>query len=452
MVPMRRTLETSFENWLEKDDTRPILIQGARRVGKTFLVEQCGRRLRGDGFVKVDFQTDLERASAIFDGPTDDVDRIVARIAEYKRVRLDPATSLILLDEVQLCEKALNSLRFFASSPWRVAATGSWLGVTVKERKLPFPSDVKHVLMYPMTFEEFLWALGEETMASDICEHACSREPYLLHDRASEYYQRYLVVGGMPKAVRTYRDTGSFDEVREVQQEIDITYTADMTDPDNGISAAAAKRIWSSLPKQLLRASTKKFKYSEVIRGGRRSQLLEPLEWLEAAGVVLRNDLTCDTEAPLVAFNDEGGSYFKEYICDTGIMFNKFGIEAELFLDPKLRELLSSDFRGALAENSVMQSLRANGLQTFYWMPSEKVGQGEVDFVFQDRQARVVPIEVKSGRNVKAKSFARLIRQGRSPIAFLLSEENFSTSLDEGIGCEVARLPLYASYCIINAE
>ncbi|MBQ9069350.1 MAG: ATP-binding protein, partial [Eggerthellaceae bacterium] len=373
---MKRTLEVDFEQWLESGDSRPLLLQGARRVGKTFLVEHCGRKLRGDGFVKIDFQTDLERASAIFDGSTDDINRIVSRISEYKRTQLKPETSLILLDEVQLCEKALNSLRFFADSPWRVVATGSLLGVTVRQRKLPFPAEVKHVRMHPMTFEEFLWAMGEDAMAADIRSHARSCEPYLLHDRASEYYQRYLLVGGMPKAVRTYQSTEAFDQVREVHEEIDITYTADMTDPDNGISAAAAKRIWGSLPKQLLRSSTKKFKYSEVVRGGRRSQLLEPLEWLEAAGIVLRNDLTCSTSAPLVAFNDDEGSFFKEYICDTGLMFYKFGLEPQLFLDPKMKELLSSDFRGALAENSVMQALLANGLHTFYWMPSEKVGQG----------------------------------------------------------------------------
>ena len=448
MQAMKRKYESDFLAWARSDDTRPLLVQGARRTGKTFLVEHCGKQLFGEGFVKVDFQTDLERASAIFDGPTDDLDRIISRISEYKRTRLDPATSLILLDEVQLCERALNSLRFFANSPWRVAATGSLLGVTVKQRKLPFPSDVKHMRMYPMTFEEFLWAMGEDAMADDIRAHAISTEPYILHDRASEYFERYLVIGGMPKAVRTYRDTGSFEAVREVHEEVDITYKADMTDPDNGINAAAAKRIWESLPKQLLRASTKKFKYSEVVRGGRRTQLLEPLEWLEAAGIVLRNDLTCETRAPLAPFNDDEGSFFKEYICDTGLMFYKYGIEAEVFLDVRLKKLLSSDFRGALAENCVMQSLRANGIQTYYWMPNEKVGRGEVDFVFQDRHARIVPVEVKSGRNVRAKSLTRLVKEGRSPIAYLLSENDFSSSESELGGCRIAHLPLYAAFCI----
>ena len=447
-MDMQRKLEAAVENWAENDASRPLLIQGARRVGKTFLVEKCGKKLFGNGFVKLDFQTDLERIESIFDGPTDNIDRIISRISEYKRVSLTPESSLILFDEVQLCEKALNALRFFADSPWKIAATGSLLGVTVRKRKLPFPSDLKLIRMFPMTFEEFLWAMGEEKMAEDIRVHADSCEPYIHHDLAMEYYQRYLVIGGMPKAVKTYLNTNSFPEVREVLEEIDITYTADMTDPDNGISAAAAKRIWSSIPKQLLRPSTKKFKYSEVIRGGRRTSLLEPLEWMEAAGIILRNDLTCSSAYPLQPFNEDEGSFFKEYICDTGLMFYKFGVEPEIFLDERVKPLLSGDFRGSLAENSVMQSLTANNLSTFYWMPDEKVGKGEIDFIFQNTKGEIVPVEVKSGRNVKAASLKKLIREAGISAAFLLSENNFSSFTLEGTSCRIKELPLYASFCI----
>ncbi|MBQ6505499.1 MAG: ATP-binding protein [Flexilinea sp.] len=445
---MRRKLETVVENWAKSDNSRPILIQGARRVGKTFLVENCGKKLFGDGFVKLDFQTDLERTGAIFDGPTDDITRIISRISEYKRMPIKPESSMILFDEVQLCEKALNSLRFFADSTWKIAATGSLLGVTVKKRSLPFPSGVKHIRMYPMTFEEFLWAMGEEKMAEDIRVHSGSCEPYINHDLAMDYYQRYLVIGGMPKVVRTWLNTGSFSEVREILEEIDITYIADMTDPDNGISAAAAKRIWCSIPKQLLRSSTKKFKYSEVVRGGRRTSLLEPLEWLEAAGIILRNDLTCSNSYPLLPFNEDEGSYFKEYICDTGLMFYKFGVEPEIFLDKKLKLLINSDFRGALAENSVMQTLTANSLPIFYWMPDEKVGNGEVDFIFHNEKGKIVPVEVKSGRNVKTASLKKLIRDADISRAYCLSENNFSAYTLEGTNCKIREMPLYAAFCI----
>lgn len=448
MIYMKRRLGAVVHSWIDGDDSRPLLVRGARRTGKTTLVEQIGRNRFGDGFVKLDFQTDPTRTDAIFSGPTDDTDRIVRNIAELQRRELRKESSLLFFDEVQLNEKALNSLRFFATSGWRVIATGSLLGVTVRKRRLPFPSDVRQVDLHPMDFEEWLWAMGEAAMADAIREHATSGEPYILHEDALSLYQRYLVIGGMPKAVRTWVETRDFSRVREEHAEIDLTYTADMTDPDNGISGMAAKRIWESLPKQLLRASTKKFKYADVVRGGRRAQLLEPLVWLAAAGIVTINDLTCDTEFPLAPYNDEEGSYFKVYMADTGLMFHKFGVDAQTYLDPTLKDVLSSDFRDALAENAVAQALVANDLRIFYWMPEPTVGKGEVDFVLQTDRAEVIPVEVKSGRNVRARSLRKLIEMGHSPAAYRLSELNFARSVVPGTNCELRELPLYAAFAL----
>lgn len=137
---------------------------------------------------------------------------------------------------------------------------------------------------------------------------------------------------------------------------------------------------------------------------------MEPLEWLEAAGIVSRNEMTKDMTPPLTEYCDEEGSFFKVYVADTGIMFHKFGINAELFLSPDSAKMLSSDFRGALAENYVMQSLRRNGIKTFYWTP-EGNSRGELDFVFQNSAAQSIPVEVKSARNVTAKSLAKFVRK-----------------------------------------
>ena len=445
---LQRKLEHIVRRWLDEGAAQPLLIRGARRTGKTTLAEEIGREFCGDDFVKLDFQTDAARTDAIFSGPTDDLGRITSNISEYLRRDLSKERSVILLDEVQLNERALNSLRFFSESGWRVIATGSLLGVTVRKRGLPFPSGVRQVELHPMDFEEWLWATGERHMADAIREHAESLEPYVLHQDALDLWQRYLVVGGMPKAVATWVKTRDYALVRDMLDEIDLTYTAEMTDPDNGISGAAAKRVWESLPKQLMRASTKKFKYADVMRGGRRSTLLEPLEWLAAAGIVTINDLTCDTRFPLAPYNDEEGSYFKAYVADTGLMFRKFRVDAETYLDPALRDVLSSDFRGALAENAVMQALAANDVRTFYWMPKPTVGSGEVDFVYQTGRAEVVPVEVKSGRNVRARSLRKLVEEGRSPRAYRLSEQNFSSSVVDGTDCVLAGLPLYAAFTL----
>lgn len=444
---MRRKIEESIKDWYERGDLHPLLVRGARRVGKTSAIEHVGEELAPDGFVKLDFQTDLTAIESIFDVPTDDVERIVSRIAEYKRTELRPDTCLLFFDEVQLSEKALNSLRFFSGTRWRVVASGSLLGVTTKRRRLPFPSGVRQLEMYPLDFEEFLWASGEAAMAKAIREHAETCEPYVLHAQALEHYRRYLVTGGMPRPLRTWFQTHDYTDVMAELGEIDATYTADMTDPDNGISGVSAKRIWDSLPKQLLRSSTKKFKYADVVRGGRRERLLEPLEWLEAAGIVSRNELTKDTCAPLAPFNDEEGSFFKVYISDTGLMFRKFGIAPEVFLDSQLGPQLSSDFRGALAENFAMQSLKAAGRKTYYWMPAEDSSRGEVDFVYQNDRAEVVPIEVKSARNVRARSLKKLMEEGHSPYGVRLSEQNFSKS-ETDFGVELRAIPLYAAFAL----
>ena len=448
---LKRKAEADIDNWISHDPDHPLLVRGARRTGKTRVIEETGKARFGSGFVKLDFQTELASVSRFFDGPTDDVDRIVRDIADRRRIELDPNSTLLFFDEVQLDERALNSLRFFAGSRWRVIASGSLLGVSTGKRKLPFPSGVRQLELHPMDFEEYLWAMGESQMAQSIRSHAENLEPYALHGEAMAYWNRYLTLGGMPKVLSTYLESGSMEEARQEQREIDQTYTADMTDPTNGISGISAQRIWNSLPSQLLRASTKKFKYSEVVRGGRRQRLLEPLEWLAAAGIVTVNDLTRQTEAPLVAYDETEGSFFKVYVADTGLMCYKLGIDPDLLLRMTEAgiESTSSDFRGALAENAVMQALSANGLRTFYWMPPDSWGtRGEVDFVLQTGSLQVVPVEVKSSRNVTAKSLRTLVQKGRAPFAYRLSGNDFARSTVSGSDCELRSLPLYAAFCL----
>lgn len=447
---MRRRIEKSIEYWASAPANRPLLVRGARRVGKTYSVEEVGRRVAGDSFVKLDFQTDLELVSHLFDGPTDDVDSIVSRIGAYKHIRLERQSAFIMLDEVQLCERALNSLRFFSGSGWRVAATGSQLGVDTKQRRLPFPSGVEQRTMHPMDFEEFLWAMQEEVMASDIRERAQSLEWYPAHKDALSLFHLYQVLGGMPRVVKAYLESRSIDDARVQQREIDMTYTADMTDPDNGISGTAARKVWKSIPSQLLRASTKKFKYSEVERGGRRTKLYEPIEWLSGAGIVQINELTTSVEAPLVPYEDDQGSFFKVYLADTGLMFYKLHVNPELWLDAVQENSfpLSSDFRGALAENVVAQALASNDLQTYYWTPpSSWKGTGELDFLLQDDHMRIIPVEVKSARNVRARTLATFMDRAHSPYAYVLSQNDFSRSVTDGRH-EIRNVPLYAAHCI----
>jgi len=448
---MRRRIEGSLDQWLCSEPDHPLIVKGVRRCGKTTVIEEFCRR-NFQSYVKLDFQTETGRIESVFDRPTDDVDGIVRAIEELKHTKLDRESSAIFLDEVQLNERALNSLRFFSGSGWRVIASGSLFGVALRQRRLPFPSGVRQIQMHPMDFEEWLWAMGEGRRADEIRSHAQGLEPYVAHDETLALYHRYLVVGGMPRAVCAWVDgqANSLARVAVEQAEVNATYTADMTNPDYNISGISAKRIWDSIGAQLLRSSTKKFKYAEVIRGGRRARLMEPLVWLEAAGFVDRCNLTEDIAAPLAEYDEEEGSFFKVYLADTGIMFRKFDLSAERFLAAADagEAFGSSDFRGALAENFVAQALKARDLRKFYWRPPSSWGtRGELDFLLQTDQAQVIPIEVKSARNVRAKTLSTFMQRAASPYAIILSENDFALSHDAG-GQEIRHLPLYAAFCI----
>ena len=236
---MRRSIESVIESWATKDASRPLLIRGARRVGKTYAAEEIGRRIAGDAFVKLDFQTDLELIAPLFDCPTDDVDTIVARISDYKRAPIRKETTFILFDEVQLCERALNSLRFFSGSGLahmrdrqsarrRHAQTLSCL----------FPAAFRQETMHSYVVRGV--SLGRSMRSRwpiAIRTHAGTLETYAAHQAALSLFHRYQIVGGMPAAVNAYRKALSIEDARVEQREINETYTADMTDPETGSAA-----------------------------------------------------------------------------------------------------------------------------------------------------------------------------------------------------------------------
>lgn len=436
---MKRKIEAVVSAWLEAKDGRPLLIKGPRRVGKTYIAKEYLAGVIGPGHVVyLDFQTDLQGLESLFAGRSD-VGRIVGDLELYLGRSIDSASDVLVFDEVQLCDKALNSLRFFAQSDYRVIATGSLLGVTLSKyrqdgRRLPFPSDVRHVSMHPMDFEEFLWALGQESMAQGIRTCYEQARPYPRHEEALSFYRQYLVVGGMPRAVASYAASASFEEVREVQSEIDQTYVADMPMSQ----AALCRAIWDSVPRQLAREGTRKFKYADVARGGRANRFEEPLDWLESAGIISLNRQTNSCELPLQA--RDGGAFFKAYMADTGLMYYKFGLAPNLLLMPESYSALSAAFRGALAENYVMQQLEANGVRTYYWTPGD--ASGEIEFLTSTSRGDLLPIEVKSGENVRSRSLKAFMAKTSCPLGLRISAREFG---QEG---PLKSIPLYAAFCI----
>lgn len=435
---MKRKIEADIRAWLESETCEPLLLKGPRRVGKTYLVNTWLCDVVGqENHVYLDFQTDLAQLERIFAGRTD-VGRIVTDLELYLGRDIRPHSSVLVFDEVQLCEKALNALRFFAQSPYRVIATGSLLGVTLKkqesERRLPFPSDVRHLILHPMDFEEFLWALGEERMAVGIRSCFLDPRPFVLHERALERYREYLVVGGMPKAVAAFAQGFDMQRVREIQAEIDQTYISDMP---SGV-AALASATWNSIPRQLARETTRKFKYGDVVKGGRATRFEEPLAWLESAGIVALCRQTNSRALPIVP--RDGGAFFKAYISDIGLLYYKSGLVPQMILSGDSYALLADSFRGAFAENYVMQALCTNGHQPMYWTPGD--ASAEIEFVIPGESGAVIPIEVKSGMNVRSRSLKSYVEKNGCDLGYRVSALNFG---QEG---PLKSIPLYAAFCI----
>lgn len=436
---MRRKIDDVLQQWATSDSQQPLLVRGARRVGKTYSIKNFGIEHFGkEHLAYCDFQTNLDRFESIFAGTTD-IDRIVSDLSLALNIDIHKQTTLIVFDEVQLSEKALNSLRFFAGSGYKVIATGSQLGITLHNRTLPFPSEVIQEVLHPFDFEEFLWATGDERLARGIRAAFTSQTPFALHDEALEKYRIYTVVGGMPGSINSYLKTQDFEVVREAQSQIDATYTADIALYAPPESVGRTQAVWASIPKQLARESSRKFKYTDVHSGGRERLYRAPLAWLESAELVSLNYQTNNSAAPLIA--RDGGSFFKVYLLDTGLMFFKYNLAASTILDATMRKALSPVFRGALAENYVKQALTANNIETFYWTPTGRVSQ-EIEFITQTRLGTIIPIEVKSGNNVTSKSLVAFMEKTTAPLAIRISTKNF------GVDNSIFSVPLYAAFCI----
>lgn len=432
---MRRTVDKKLDAWTDSPNRKPLLLFGARQVGKTYALKQLGER-KFDNFIHLDFSKDAS-ATSIFEGSLDPA-RIIPAIEALLRTAIHPAKTLIILDEIQLCERALTSLKYFCENAPRyaVAGAGSLLGVKLRG-KGSFPvGKIDAMLMHPLSFEEYLWACGEERMSDLIENCAQSLEKFPLHDEALERYRQYLLVGGMPEVINNFTRHASenivdaYENARIKQLEIDQAYIADIAKHAPSNLVPRILDVWRSIPSQLTRENSK-FQYKAVKSGGRASMFEEPVAWLVAAAVVSKCTRVSDPIAPLGSFEDT--SSFKLYRADTGLM--AASLQA-LPSDTLPQEGKTSTFRGALAESYVMQQLASADVRPYYWgVPSKQ----EVDFVARNRQGDVVPIEVKSGSNVRSNSLEAYRKKYDPPYVVRFNAKNF------GEEKFVRSLPLYAA-------
>lgn len=430
---MRRTALEILEDWKNRPSRKPLLLYGARQVGKTYLLKEFGRAsFESVAYFDLEKQADARAAFERDLSPQ----TIISNLSQVLERPIDIAKTLIVIDEVQASNRALASLKYFCEEmPGAyVVAAGSLLGVAVNREGYSAPvGKVETCTLLPMAFDEFLDALGYKQMIDGITASYHLNEPYFLHEHALELYRSYLLVGGMPEAVLAYSESHDYGLVARIQETILDLYVADMAKYAQPYETARIIEAWKSIPAQLAKEN-KKFQYKTVRSGGRASQYEAALAWLEAAGLVNRCVQITSGQLPLALH--ENRDAFKMYLMDTGLLSALMHVRPAVLFDEEARKELDA---GPLAENYMAQALTAQKLNLAYWVSN---GKAEVDFVIDLGLPKAVPLEVKSSSNVRSRSLSVYREKYRPPYAVRLSTKNFG--MENGI----KSIPLYAAFCI----
>lgn len=429
---MKRKIYDNLVEWKDKSGRKPLIVNGARQVGKSYILQEFGKQ-EFDNYIIVNLETDKALAGKFEENITPMP--IIQYLESAHSQRITPGKTLIILDEIQACERALTSLKYFCEQApdYHVIAAGSLLGVAINRKQYSFPvGKVDELTLFPMDFEEFLWANNREMLAHSIREHYNSNEPLDVHSIAVDYYDQYLIAGGMPAAVKEFISTNSFVAVADIQNRILNEYIADMAKYAEPATSIKIRACYESIPAQLAKEN-RKFQYSVVQRGGSSTIFGESIEWLKYAGVILKCQKTTQGTMPIKVYVDL--SDFKLYMSDIGMLTMQSGIVSQAILSPLE---IDSPFMGAIAENYIAQVFAANLIPLLYW---KNDNTAEVDFVIQ-KGIDVIPIEVKSGVRVRSKSLGIFMDKYKCPYGIRISKKNF------GFENDIKSVPLYAAFCI----
>ena len=387
---MQRLSKEKLTEWKNSADRKPLIVQGVRQCGKTYLINEFGSE-NYKNVVYINFEEKDEYRN-IFDNDLNPR-RIFEDISLVRGVEISPDSTLIFLDEIQLCGRAVTSLKyFFEGAPeYHVIAAGSLLGVAIAE-KTSFPvGKVDFLTLRPMNFEEFLLANDKENWV----EHIVQGKDYsLLEHQLRELLKKYYVVGGMPACVKAWVETKSLEKVEYMQESILTSYEKDFAKHAPKTDYPKLTAIWHSIPNQLAKENTK-FIFSQVKDSWRAKDLTDALEWLLSAGLVHKVKLIETPAFPLDAYSND--SYFKLYLCDVGLLRKLSNVPAGIIFD---KSPLYREFKGAMVENFVLTEILKNYNKAYYWRSGN---MAEIDFIIQDGMD-IVPIEVKADRIAHAQS------------------------------------------------
>ena len=431
---MYRKIEEDLKCW-KNDFKMPLMLVGARQTGKTYILEDfCKNNF--DNYIYINLEKEKE-ISDIFSNSLDP-EEIIEQIQILKKIDFDVNNTIIFLDEIQVNESAITSLKYFCESekPYKIVCAGSLLGVKINRFKSSFPvGKVIIKYLYPMDFEEYLMAIGEQKLIDEIKKHYINNEPMLepIHEKSLDLYKKYLILGGMPTIINNFID----NEYRisnvnfELQDYIIATYLADMNKYTENTEGVKNSKIYNSIPKELARESNT-FKYSIVDKDARKIRYESSLDWLLASNMVLKCDLTEKNESPLKAFVNS--DKFKIYLSDSGLLRSLSNLDySEILLDK------NEMYKGVLTENYIACEFYSKFRELYYY----NFDKYEIDFLIK-LDGDIIPVEVKSGRRTNSKSLNEYIKKYNPKYSIRISLKNF------GFENNIKSVPLYAVFCINN--
>lgn len=391
---MYRIAMESLYRWKESKYRKPLIIEGARQVGKTWLMKEFGRLAYKDT-VYINFDAN-QRMGELF-GADLNTDRLILGLELYAGKKIDPESTLLIFDEVQEVPKALTSLKYFQenASQYHIICAGSLLGIAL-HRGTSFPvGKVDFMKLYPLSFKEFLLATGNERFATLLASHDFSMIT-AFGQTYKDYLKYYYFVGGMPEAVLHFSENKDFNEVREIQKRILAAYEQDFSKHAPNDIVPRIRMVWNSIPSQLAREN-KKFLYGLIREGGRAKDYEIAIMWLSDCGLVHKVSRVNSPGLPLKAYEDLKA--FKLFLADVGLLGCMTGLRQRTLLEGNT---LFSEFKGALTEQYVLQQLiTVPRLNTYYYTNDR--GSCEIDFLVDDGNY-VIPVEVKAEINLRAKS------------------------------------------------
>lgn len=413
-MEIKRDIMSALLKWKQRSERKPLIIQGARQIGKTWIMRKFGEE-HFDYVAYFNFDASEELCREFEN--TKSPERLIDILRLYTECPIEPERTLIIFDEIQQSNKALNSLKYFYEDTpeYHILAAGSLLDVSLSQGD-SFPvGKVEFLKMYPVTFREFLHA--DMPQMYEYLENLTEIAPLpeIVMGRVGEAYRRYLVCGGMPAAVTAMLERRGVQEIEEIQEAILTAYPLDFAKHAPGKDIPRITAIWNSIPSQLAKEN-RKFVYKLVKAGARAREYEDGLLWLEHAGLIYRIFCSSKPCLPLSAYDDL--SAFKIYLCDGGLL----RVMAKLSVDVLWTEnALYTEFKGAMAENNVLQSLIAHfNVQPRYWTSE---ATAEVDFLLQSNTS-LFPVEVKSGTRLNGKSLGIYINRFDTKLALRYSMNN----------------------------